>query len=312
MQYLQPLSIIYNHKSGFHASKHEDVYEQLMTLFTEYGFEIQVFELGGDIAFDELMQTVIARHTQKDNIGVVVAAGGDGTLNAVASKLKSTDIPMGILPMGTFNYVARVLNIPFDLLKAAEVIATGRPRAVHVAAVNDHIYLNNASLGLYPLFIKKRELYNKYLGRFPLHAYTSALDVLLRDHKSMKLSIIVDGQKYPVTTPLIFMGNNQLQLCDMKLRIADCAAQGRVAGMVVTKSDKWNLLKMLWQWVQGKADDAEDMHSFCADLVVVECAKKSKLTVALDGEILEMATQLNFTVEREALKIMVPYVATSV
>ncbi|MFY0084746.1 diacylglycerol kinase family protein, partial [Acinetobacter baumannii] len=79
------------------------------------------------------------RHSQNENIGVVVAAGGDGTLNAVASKLKNTSIPMGILPLGTFNYVAKVLDIPLDLLEAAEVIATGIPRSVHIAAINDHI-----------------------------------------------------------------------------------------------------------------------------------------------------------------------------
>ncbi|MDV4272363.1 diacylglycerol kinase [Acinetobacter baumannii] len=312
MRPLKPLSIIYNEKSGFHASKHEDVYVQLMTVFTEYGFEIQVFELNENTLFDDLINNVIHRHSQNENTGVVVAAGGDGTLNAVATKLKNTSIPMGILPLGTFNYVAKVLEIPLDLLEAAEVIATGKPRSVHVAAINDHIYLNNASLGLYPLFIKKRELYNKYLGRLPLHAYTSALDVLLRENKSMKLSITVDGKKYPVKAPLIFFGNNQLQLCDMKLRIAECAAQGRVAGVVITKSDKLSLLNMLWQWVQGKVEDAQDVYSFCADHVIVECAKKTKLTVALDGEIIEMKPPLNFTVEKNALNIMVPNVTTSV
>ncbi len=259
-----------------------------------------------------MINNVIHRHSQNENTGVVVAAGGDGTLNAVATKLKNTSIPMGILPLGTFNYVAKVLEIPLDLLEAAEVIATGKPRSVHVAVINDHIYLNNASLGLYPLFIKKRELYNKYLGRLPLHAYTSALDVLLRENKSMKLSITVDGKKYPVKAPLIFFGNNQLQLCDMKLRIAECAAQGRVAGVVITKSDKLSLLNMLWQWVQGKVEDAQDVYSFCADHVIVDCAKKTKLTVALDGEIIEMKPPLNFTVEKNALNIMVPNVTTSV
>jgi len=312
MRTLKPLSIIYNQKSGFHASKHEDMYEQLMTVLTEFGFEIQVFELSEDVSFDDLMDQVIHRHSQNANLGVVVAAGGDGTLNAVASKLRHTNIPMGILPLGTFNYVAKVLDIPLDLLEAAEVIATGTPRSVHIATINDHVYLNNASLGLYPLFIKKRELYNKYLGRLPLHAYTSALDVLLRENKSMKLSVTVDGKKYPVKTPLIFFGNNQLQLCDMKLRIADCAAQGRVAGVVITKSDRLSLLHMLWQWIQGKVEETKDVYSFCADHVIVECAKKSKLTVALDGEILEMKTPLNFTVEKNALNIMVPNVITSV
>ncbi len=67
---------------------------------------------------------------------------------------------------------------------------------------------------MYPLFIQKREQFNKHFGRFPLHAYTSALDVLIRDRKELKLEVEVDGQRYPVKTPLIFFGNNQLQLAE--------------------------------------------------------------------------------------------------
>jgi diacylglycerol kinase family enzyme len=76
--------------------------------------------------------------------------------------------------------------------------------------------------------------------------------VLLREHKSLKLALTVDGKKYPVATPLIFFGNNQLQLEDMKLRVAECAAKGKLAGVVVAKSDRISLLKMLWKLVQGK------------------------------------------------------------
>ncbi|ENW04384.1 diacylglycerol/lipid kinase family protein [Acinetobacter beijerinckii] len=308
---LQPLSIIYNQKSGFHAAQQDEVYEKLMTFWTKYGFEIQVFELNQNVSFDEMMNTVLARHQDTESRGVVVAAGGDGTLNAVAKKLMHTDIPMGIIPLGTFNYVARVLDIPIDIFQAAEVIATGAYRHVHVATINDHIYLNNASLGLYPLFIKKRELYNQRFGRFPLHAYTSGLDVLLREHKSLKLSVNVDGQKYPVATPLIFFGNNQLQLCDMKLRIAECAANGKLAGVVVAKSDRLSLMKMLWKLIQGKIDQASDVYSFCAEQIQVDC-KKKKLTVAVDGELIELQPPLKFAVKKSALKVMVPHVTTPI
>lgn len=310
-QDLQPLSIIYNQKSGFHATQQEDVYESLMTLWTQYHFEIQVFKLNQHIDFDEMMINVLARHQHAHLRGVVVAAGGDGTLNAVAKKLLHTDIPMGIIPLGTFNYVARALDIPIDVVQAAELIAIGQLRDVHVAMINDQIYLNNASLGLYPLFIKKRELYNHYLGRFPLHAYTSALDVLLREHKSLKLAVTVDGQKYPVATPLIFFGNNQLQLSDMKLRIAECAAKGKLAGVVVAKSDRLSLLKMLWRLIQGKIDQTRDVYSFCAEEIRVDC-KKSKLTVAVDGELVQMQPPLKFSVKKSALKVMVPNVVTPV
>ena len=308
---LKPLSLIYNEKSGFHAANKDEVYEQLMTCLTAYGYEIQAFEISSEANFNHLMEKVILRHQQASEAGVVVAAGGDGTLNAVAAQLMGTDIPMGIFPLGTFNYVARLLNIPLDLLKAAETIATGKIRGVHVAQINDHIYLNNASLGLYPLFIQKRELYNRRLGRFALNAYTSGLDVLIRDRKELKLEIEVDGRQYPVKTPLIFFGNNQLQLAEMNLRIAEAAEKGKVAGIVVAKSDKRTLFKILWQLIKGNLDKAPDVYSFSGDEVEVH-SKRKKLTVALDGEIVEMQPPLKISVRKNALKILVPHDSASV
>lgn len=310
-RFLKPLSMIYNEKSGFHATQNDDIYEQLMTIWSEHGFEIQVFDLASEPNIQTLMQKVLTRHQQFNDVGVIVAAGGDGTLNAVASQLLHQDIPLGILPLGTFNYVARVLNIPLDLLAAANVIATGEPRLSHVAKINDQIYLNNASLGLYPLFIKKRELYNQKFGRFPLHAYTSGLDVLIRDRKELKLEIDVDQKRYPVKTPLLFFGNNQLQLKEMNLKIAQCAALGEVAGVILAKTDKLSLFKTLVQLIRGKLEQAADVYSFSGNQVNVY-SKKATLTVAIDGEIKEMSTPLHVHVEKNALKIMVPYDSASV
>lgn len=308
---LKLLSMIYNEKSGFHANKKEDIYEQMMTIWTSHGFEIQVFDISSEPNIQSLMKKVFQRHQQYMHQGVIVAAGGDGTLNAVASQMLHQTIPMGILPMGTFNYVARVLNIPLDLLEAATVVVTGEPRASHVACINDQIYLNNASLGLYPLFIKKREEYNRRFGRFPLNAYTSGLDVLIRDRKELKLEIEVDGQKYPVKTPLIFFGNNQLQLKELNLKISKCAAVGEIAGVVLAKGDKVALFKTLLQTIRGKLEQAADVYSFGAQRVIVY-SKKPKLTVAVDGEIVSMSTPLKLHVEKNALNIMVPHVIASV
>lgn len=307
---LKPLSIIYNQKSGFHATQNDRVYEEIMTIFTEYDFEIQVFELNSQVSLDQLMQQVLIRHQNADAAGVVVAAGGDGTLNAVASHLLHTNICMGILPLGTFNYVARVLNIPLDLLEAARVVVRGEVKKIHVAQLNNHIYLNNASLGLYPLFIEKREYYNRLFGRFPLHAYTSALDVLLRRHRELKLEVVVDGEKYPVKTPLVFFGNNHLQLQEMNLKIAHVVQFGKIAGVIVAKSDKLTLMKLLFQLLKGDIEKANDIYSFAADQVTVYARKGKKLHVALDGELIEEQSPLHFSVNRHALAVMVPQDAT--
>ncbi|WP_374663050.1 diacylglycerol kinase family protein [Acinetobacter sp.] len=307
----QPLSIIYNKNSGFHAVNKDEIYEELVRLLSEYDYEIQSFEMGKFETFAALMKQVMQRHQNAANTGIIAAAGGDGTLNAVARYLMNSNVPMGILPLGTFNYVARALNIPLDILQAAKVIAEGENRAVHTAVINDQIYLNNASLGLYPLFIQKREQYNQHFGRFPLNAYTSGLDVLIRDRKELKLQIEVDGMTYPVKTPLIFFGNNQLQLADLNLKIAESAAQGRVAGVVVAKGGKLTLFKLLWQLIKGTIEKAPDVYSFDADQVVIDSPRK-KLTVALDGEIVEMKPPLHIRVQKNALQVRVPHAAASV
>lgn len=307
---LRPLTIIYNRNSGFHAARRDELYEEILTQLSTCGFEIQVLELHSNSDFDQLMQDVLDRHLNGPDAGVVVAAGGDGTLNAVGAKLLHTDIPLGLLPLGTFNYVARALNIPLDLLEATKVIISGRPQAIHVAKLNNQIYLNNASLGLYPLFIKRREAYNQRFGRFTFNAYASALDVMIRDRKALKLTLEVDGKRYPLNTPLVFFGNNQLQLQEMRLRVADCAAAGRVAGVAVANTDKRTLFKLLFQLIQGKLEQASQVYSFCADQVQVHAAKKN-IKVAIDGEIVELQTPLKITVEKNALNIMVPYAAPS-
>ncbi|TCM69979.1 diacylglycerol kinase family enzyme [Acinetobacter calcoaceticus] len=285
--------------------------QQIIEYWQSQGFEVQRFEFSNADHIQELFKEILKRHTDPDRLGVIVAAGGDGTLNAVASQLCHLDIPMGILPLGTFNYVARLLKIPLDLNAAAEVIAQGQPREVHVGCINDRIYLNNASLGLYPLFIRKREEYNQKFGRFPLHAYTSGLDVLLRDRKALKLEVAVDQQRYRIKTPLVFFGNNQLQLAEMKLKVAKCAEIGQVVGVVMAKSDKLTLFKALFQLIKGDLEHAADVYSFSAEQVMVY-SKKASLTVAIDGEIVELATPLKIRVEKNALKIMVPYADSSV
>lgn len=307
---LIPLSVIYNQKSGFHANHKESVYEQIMTLWSEAGFSIQSFEMRDEAQFQQMMQHVLERHQQQPE-GVVVAAGGDGTLNAVAAYLLHTPIKMGILPLGTFNYVARVLGIPLDLIEAAQVISQGAVQSVHVARLNQYIYLNNASLGLYPLFIQKRERYNHYLGRLTLNAYTSGLDVLIRDRKELKLDVEVDGQRYPVTTPLVFLGNNQLQLAELNLKIAKDAAAGKVAGVVVAKTDKFTLFKMLWQLIRGQLERTADVHSFAADQVIIHSRAK-KLSLAIDGELVKVKPPLKIWVDHAALKVVVPHVTASV
>lgn len=306
-----PLSLIYNEKSGFH-SKDEPLWKYLKTCFEQYGFEVEAFEFESEHTFDEHLTQIKKKHEDLENRGVVVAAGGDGTLNKVASYLMNTHIPLGIIPLGTFNYVAKQLHIPLELDDAIKVIATGITKTTHVAKVNEYIYLNNASLGVYPLFILRREYYNRFLGRFKIHAYLSALDVLVRPYKNLALIVTIDGKSQEISTPLVFLGNNSLQLQEMQLDIADQVEQGKIGGVIVSRHTKRELFALIVQFFKRQIKDSKKVHSFNASEVTVKKAKGHTIYLALDGEFKKVQSPLHFSVEKNALKVIVPNVITSI
>ena len=102
--------------------------------------------------------------------GVVVAVGGDGTLNAVAQAVLGSGCAFGVLPQGTFNYFSRTHGIPSDTGEALRVLLTDQPQPVQVGLVNGRVFLVNASLGLYPRLLHDREAWKQQLGRHRLVA----------------------------------------------------------------------------------------------------------------------------------------------
>lgn len=297
------ISIVMNTGSGHHAAGHEQLASELLAYFKAQGFLVDLYMLTQAEQLSAVLAQAVSKHQREG--GVIVAAGGDGTLNTVAQALQNTQICMGIIPLGTFNYVARALNIPLDPFAAAQVIAQGQCQPIHVGNVNGYIYLNNASIGLYPKIIEQREAYNTKFGRFRTVAMMSGLIVLLREQQKLKLKLTVDGQQIPLETPLIFFGNNQLQLADLKLALAKCAAQGKLAAVAISQLTRWQMIKLIHRLQQGDFEKAPEVSSFCATEIKIESRRK-RMKVAIDGEIIKMNTPLLFKVSHDALQVMVP------
>lgn len=98
-----------------------------------------------------------AKNAAEMQVDAVVAAGGDGTISSVAAALAGGDIPLGVLPRGTLNHFARDLGIPFDLRAAARVIAARQVRRIDIGEVNGRVFINNASIGIYPAMVQDRD-----------------------------------------------------------------------------------------------------------------------------------------------------------
>jgi YegS/Rv2252/BmrU family lipid kinase len=94
---------------------------------------------------DELCATI---RRLAGSVDLVVLGGGDGTMNSAAPALMETGLPLGILPLGTANDLARTLGIPVDLNGAAQVILDGQVRRIDLGEVNGRPFFNVASIGL--------------------------------------------------------------------------------------------------------------------------------------------------------------------
>lgn len=298
------ISLIMNINAGHRMLDAEPISEVLVRYFTQRGCDVELHIADESYKVQQLTLKVAAQHQGRS--GVIVAAGGDGTVNAVAQALLHGTIPMGIIPLGTFNYVARALGIPLNPLDAAHVILHGQRYAIHVGCVNQYIYLNNASIGLYPRLIEQREYDNNRFGRFRYVAMLSGFTALMREHQKLKLKLIVDGQIKPLETPLVFFGNNQLQLQDFKLNLAECAAMGKLAVVATTELSKWQTLKLIARLQLGTFEDAPEVTAFCAETIKIE-SKARQMKVAIDGEIVHVQTPLYFSVAKEALTVIAPH-----
>lgn len=319
MRVSQPrrVSLIINRYAGQQMLHGQQLSTQLVDYFLQQDCELQIYQPESTDSFMQAIEHALQQQAARP--GVLVAAGGDGTLNTLAHHLWQARqktpalhaVTLGIIPLGTFNYVARALQIPLDPLQAAAVIAQGQPQAIHVGCVNQYIYLNNASIGLYPHLIQQRERDNRRFGRQRWVAALSGLTVLLRQHHRLKLRMLVDGHSEALLTPMVFFGNNQLQLADFKLKIADCAAQGKLAAVAMQPVSRWQMFGLIASLQLGRFEQAPAVQCYCAEQIRIDVDKR-QIKLAIDGEIVTVASPLRFHVAQHALRIMVPHVIASV
>ncbi|CUH82508.1 diacylglycerol/lipid kinase family protein [Tropicibacter naphthalenivorans] len=227
--------------------------------------------------------------TIEDAIGggchTVVAAGGDGTISAVADVLlRHKKAPrMGVLPMGTFNFFARSLGLAEDLNGAVAQLGQGASKAVHLGTVNGRAFLNNVSLGLYPSILDRREdIYNRY-GRSRLAAHWSTLLTLLGVHRPLKLEADLDGARHRIRTPLVFVAASAYQLETYNLAGADAVRDGRFALFAAPNTGRLDLVKSALSLAAGSARKGEDFHIDTAREITLTSGR-AKTLVALDGE----------------------------
>jgi diacylglycerol kinase family enzyme len=240
--------------------------------------------------------------------GVLVAAGGDGTINTAARAALEHGCPLGVIPQGTFNYLAREHGIPLELEAAARALSGARPLPVQAGLVNGEAFLVNASLGLYPRLLQDREAFKARLGRHRWVAVLSGLATLAQWRRQLLLDVELDGVRTLVTTSTLFVANNRLQVerVGIEEHVIDSMARGRLAGVVIRPIGFAAMLGLVLRGALGRLGEADQVDSFSFHTLDVNVPGMRRVKVATDGEVRRMTLPLRFSVAAGALRLMVP------
>lgn len=301
-----PLFVVLNAGSG--SSDADSTRETIESLLTEAGRRHRILPVQDGRRLPAVAWQAVEEARLQH--GMVVAAGGDGTINAVAQALVGTDVPFGVLPQGTFNYFSREYGIPADTAEAVRMLLTGHVQPIRVGRVNDRVFLVNASLGLYPTVLEHREEWKRQFGRNRLVAFGAGLLTLLRGHRRLTLEMEQEGRMCTLQTPTLFVGNNRLQLEQIGIAEASGLACGRLAAIALKPTGRLAMLWLLARGAFGRLGDADRVQTFSFDTlrlsVLRHGRRHGRIKVATDGEVVWLRTPLEFRVLPDALSLVVP------
>ena len=303
----RPFCIVMNAGSG--EGDTDAGSDAISSVLTAAGRSHEIFRVDDPEVLPKIAEQAVLKAQQIH--GIVVAAGGDGTLNAVAQATLGSGCEFGVIPQGTFNYFGRTHGIPTDATQAARALLSARVHPVQVGLVNGRVFLVNASLGLYRQSLEDREEQKERFGRSRLIAAWAAVVTILRGYRPMSIKLQRENETLELRTLTLFVGNNRLQLEQIGLD-TDVVEDGKLAALVLRPVSTLALLGLLIRGAMGRLGKAHSVESFALTrlLVTPSNPRIRRVKIATDGEVVWMNTPIEFRVAPEPLLLLKPIHAT--
>lgn len=246
---------------------------------------------------------VAARHAVPS--AVVVAAGGDGTVSAVAAALAGTGAVLGVLATGTLNHFAKDLGLPLELDAGVAAIVNGRATALDVGSVNGRVFVNACSLGVYPSVVSIRESLRGE-GWHKWTAMAVAIWRVLRSHRGIDVRVANEaGHVAHWRTPFLFVGNNEYTIEGLQLGGRAALDDGQLVAYLAPRTRTRDLPLLFLRAVTRRLRPSEDFVVLPTRELHVG-TRQPRPRVAVDGEIIELSSPLQFEVRPGALLVQLP------
>lgn len=296
------VSVLWNVQSGWDAGDAQAAKVREVLAGRQPNVQFCRIENGSDLLR-------VAQQQLQSGAELLIAAGGDGTLNAVSSVLVHQSAALGVIPAGTLNHFARDLGMAIDPVLAARQICSGQELTVDVGEVNGRIFINNSVLGLYPIYrASRRALETRWLGNTAVGRFFAVLGGMLRVFwrlPHLKLRIVTDDGVSIIRSPFVLVANNEHELETGRIGKRTALNKGHLWVYVMRRCSRWALLRYFLRFIVGRFSRHDAFEEFKVRELRIETRRK-RIGVGLDGEIVHMRAPLEYRSLPQALRVIAP------
>ncbi|WP_417439743.1 lipid kinase [Idiomarina abyssalis] len=244
------------------------------------------------------MASCIENYREKK--GVVIVAGGDGTISSALDSIYKSEQTLAILPMGTANDLARSLGISHDVVAAAQAIVNDKRERINLAKVNNSYFVNVAHVGLGVEVT--RELTSEMKKYFGVFAYLGAFTSVMKRNKSFKVQIEADGWKESVRAIHLAVGNGRYYGGGNVVDDDSTLLDGQLNLFCLKPIRWWRLLLLGVNFRNGNLQKAERVVCKKARKISIKTSRAKRIQA--DGEF-KTDTPANFEVMPKAIEAVV-------
>lgn len=283
------LQFIVNPGSGSH---HADLKEEITSYFTNRKVDVVIYELPENCSLEKIKAEIASVKADR-----VIAVGGDGTLKLVATCLLQTQIPIGIIPAGSANGMAKELGIPTELSEALELIEHGTAKPIHVIKIDDEICIHLADLGFNAYLVKKFDT----LPERGMWGYAKATWHALWNHKRMEVELNLRGEKIRSKAAMLAIANATMYGTGLKIN-PDGKLDDDLFEIILVKD--YSYLEILKIWFTRLPFNPEKIEVF--QTAEVKIFSRHKAHFQVDGEYIGKVNEVSARILPNAISVIVP------
>ena len=285
----QRLLFIVNQGSG---NKDESLSEQIINYFSESDIGIEIFELPRKCNLQQVKSAI-----EKSNADRVIAVGGDGTLKLVAECLFNTPTPIGIVPTGSANGMAKELGIPLDIEPALKVAATGNTQKIHATLVNKELCIHLSDIGFNAYLVKKfDELPTRGMWTYAKSAWHA-----FWNHRKMNVQFKVGDRDIKSSAAMVVIANATQYGTGFQINPDGKLNDDKFEVILIKEYAVMEIIKI---WLSKLPWNPKKIESFQAS--EVQITTKHKAHFQVDGEYLGKTNKIEAKLLPNAIQIIVP------